>query len=312
MSAETEDYAARSIAAGSQSFAAAAKLFSGPMRRDATALYAWCRHCDDVVDGQIGGQGRTESTRTPAERLAGLEVATRDALDGGAVVHPAFAALRDVVRGNAIPRRLPLDHLEGFRLDVEGRSYHNLDDLLAYCYGVAGVVGVMMAHVMGARAETTLDRACDLGLAFQLTNIARDIVEDAGNGRIYLPLDWLAEAGIPAGRIAEPAFRAPLAGVATRLVMAAEPYYDSAQAGLADLPMRAAWTIGMAKNVYRAIGRKVLRRGASAWTTRTFTGRGVKLASVATGGLDAAASRLRRHATRPATLWTRPRPSAGE
>lgn len=306
MTTATDAYAASAMAGGSQSFAAAARLFDPAMRRDATALYAWCRYCDDVVDDQTLGHGRTVSAASPAERLEVLERATRDALNGGPIAHPAFQALREVVARHDIPHRLPFDHLEGFRMDIEGRRFQTLDQLLGYCYGVAGVVGVMMSHVMGAREARTLDRACDLGLAFQLTNIARDIVEDAADNRIYLPFDWLAEAGIPPDRLIEPNHRAPLAGVAARLVAAAEPYYDSTQAGLSDLPWRAAWTIGMAKDVYRAIGRKVLSRGASAWTTRTRTGRAEKLSFAATGAWDALASRVANGRERPSHLWTRP------
>ena len=92
-------------------------------------------------------------------------------------------------------------------MDVQGYRYQTLDDTLLYCYRVAGVVGLMMARVMGAEAEPTLDRACDLGLAFQLTNIARDIVEDAQIGRVYLPAEWLAEVGIPEDEVALPASR---------------------------------------------------------------------------------------------------------
>ena len=96
-----------------------------------------------------------------------------------------------------MPHRYPLEHLDGFVMDVEGREYHTLTDTVEYCYHVAGVVGVMMAYIMGVRDEPTLDRATDLGLAFQLTNICRDVVEDAEVGRVYLPLDWLTEAGVP-------------------------------------------------------------------------------------------------------------------
>ena len=108
-------------------------------------------------------------------------------------------------------------------MDVRGYRYQTLDDTLLYCYRVAGVVGLMMARVMGAEAEPTLDRACDLGLAFQLTNIARDIVEDAQIGRVYLPAEWLAEVGIPEEEVALPQHRAALATLAARLVDLAEP-----------------------------------------------------------------------------------------
>ncbi|HEV7252207.1 MAG TPA: phytoene/squalene synthase family protein [Mesorhizobium sp.] len=304
---DAQAYADEAIAQGSQSFAAASRLFHEGTRRDVAKLYAWCRHCDDVVDGQALGHGRVASAHSPAGRLQALEEATAAALDGGSANHPAFAALRDVAERHAIPKHLPFDHLAGFRMDAEGRRFATLDELLSYCYGVAGVVGVMMAHVMGARAEETLDRACDLGLAFQLTNISRDVVEDAENGRLYLPLDWLEEAGVPADEVARPEHRAAVAGVARKLVESAEPYYASAQAGIADLPFRAAWAVDTARGVYRAIGRKVLSRGPRAWDSRARTNGAEKIILLIGGGAGALRSRRRTGSPRPAELWTRPR-----
>lgn len=304
---DVQAYADQAIARGSQSFAAASRLFDEATRRDVAKLYAWCRHCDDVVDGQELGQGRVESSASPAERLAALENATRAALERGEAAHPAFAALRDVVARHALPPRLPLDHLAGFRRDVDGQRYADMGELLHYCYGVAGVVGVMMARVMGARSEQTLDRACDLGLAFQLTNIARDVVEDAENGRVYLPLDWLDEAGVPLDGVADPAHRAAVARVAGRVVEAAEPFYASARIGIADLPFRAAWAIDAARGVYRAIGRQVLARGPRAWDSRARTENAEKLLHLLGGGIGALRSRRAPRAARPPSLWTRPR-----
>jgi phytoene synthase len=294
------------IARGSQSFAAAARLFDRETRASAVMLYAWCRHCDDVIDGQALGHASPESeTGTPAERLALLERRTRAALAGEPTGDPAFDGLARVVARHAIPARYPLAHLDGFRMDVEGRRYGNLDDLLGYCYGVAGVVGVMMAHVMGVRDEAVLDRACDLGLAFQLTNIARDIVPDAGEGRVYLPEAWLAEAGIPPDAVADARHRAALAGLAARLVDAAEPYYDSALIGIGALPGRAAWAIATARGVYRQIGTEVKRRGPAAWDSRVSTSTAAKLGHVAQGGIRAL-GRRRGPAPRAAGLWQRP------
>jgi phytoene synthase len=152
-----------------------------------------------------------------------------------------------------------------------------------------------------------LDRACDLGLAFQLTNIARDIVEDAGMGRCYVPAAWLLDAGIPAGEIALPRHRAALARVAARLVDHAEAYYDSATAGIAALPLRSSWAIATARNVYREIGIVVKRRGAHAWDERAGTTKAQKLWLLAKGGAQALASRVARSTPpRPARLWQRP------
>src|SRR5690606_18505823 len=192
MSAELAAHAAQTIQAGSKSFAMAARLFDPPTRRSVMLLYTWCRHCDDQVDGQQLGRGRYQ---TDDHVLHALEVATRRACAGKPTREPAFAALQAVVHAHEIPERFLVEHLQGFAMDVRGHRYQTQDDTLTYCYHVAGVVGLMMAWIMGVRDEATLDRACDLGIAFQLTNIARDIVEDAGIGRCYLPAAWLRELG---------------------------------------------------------------------------------------------------------------------
>ena len=220
---------------------------------------------------------------------------------------PAFAAFQEVALGHNIPLQLPYDHLDGFAMDVRETHYETFDDTLQYCYRVAGVVGLMMARVMGVRDDAVLDRACDLGLAFQLTNIARDIVEDARVGRCYLPAQWLAEENIPPEAIATPQMRQPLAGLARRLVAEAEPYYASARAGLAGLPLRSAWAIASAHGVYREIGMKVSAAGPRAWDKRQGTNGVEKVGLLLKGAGLALTSRLATQAPRPAGLWQRPR-----
>jgi phytoene synthase len=308
MNTAVVEHATQSINVGSKSFAAAAKLFDEQTRQSAVMLYAWCRHCDDVVDGQDHGHGQLTGDRTASEeRLHELEQLTRQAYAGQPMSVPAFAAFQQVIQRHGIPERYPLEHLAGFRMDVEERIYYRIEDTLEYCYHVAGVVGIMMAMVMGARDEDTLDRACDLGMAFQLTNIARDIVEDAHIGRIYLPSEWLAEVGIPSNELAAPQHREKLAILAQRLVELAEPYYTSAATGIADLPLRSAWSIATARAVYREIGLKVNAQGSHAWDSRVSTTTLDKLRLVMRGALRALASRASRPSPRPENLWTRSR-----
>jgi phytoene synthase len=309
-------HATHTIEVGSKSFAAAAKLFDPATRRSVLMLYAWCRHCDDVVDGQeLGFNAAPRETYDAAAKLEGLREQTRRAYAGEAMRDPAFAAFQEVALRCVIPQRFAFDHLAGFAMDVEDAHYETIDDTLRYCYHVAGVVGLMMASIMGVSEPRVLDRACDLGLAFQLTNIARDIVEDAQIGRCYLPAAWLREAGIPRDEIALPRHRAALAELAARLVDHAEPYYDSALAGIADLPLRSAWAIATARKVYRQIGVVVRQRGAHAWDERAGTSKATKLRLLGEGSLQALASRLRGLSPaarpRPAGLWQRPG-AAGE
>jgi len=278
------------IQKGSQSFAAAAALFDPQTRADAEMLYAWCRHCDDVIDGQTLGHDREVLDHGEVERrLLDLYAQTRAAIAGDPTDDPAFAAFREVARRRALPERYPIELIDGFAMDVSGRRYETLEDTLDYCWHVAGVVGVMMAIVMGVKPDDlqTLRRAQDLGLAFQLTNIARDIVEDAHNDRLYLPADWLAQAGVPEDAVAAPEHRAAIAGLARRLVEAAEPYYNSARWGLRGLPFRSAWAVAAARGVYREIGVKVVAQGARAWDARVSTSTVEKLGLALGGGLMA-------------------------
>ena len=308
MNDQVIDHSTQAINVGSKSFAAAAKLFDERTRQSAVMLYAWCRHCDDVIDGQTLGHGQVDGDRSTGEaRLAELVDLTERAYAGEPMQDPAFAAFQQVIQRHQIPKAYPLEHLAGFRMDVQGYHYQTFDDTLLYCYRVAGVVGLMMARVMGAEAEATLDRACDLGLAFQLTNIARDIVEDAAIGRVYLPADWLAEAGIPADGVGLLHKRPALALLSARLVDLAEPYYLSASQGLRDLPLRSAWSIATAHGIYRQNGVEVKERGAAAWDSRVSTIKGQKMQFLLGGAVLALASRRMQVRPRPVSLWKRPR-----
>lgn len=301
-------HAEHSIAHGSKSFAAASRLFAPRERRSAVMLYAWCRHCDDVVDGQVlGFTASTEQVLTPAQRLEQLYSATRAAYAGERMSEPAFAAFQAVALEHDIPQRYAFDHLAGFAMDARGEHYQTFDDTLRYCYHVAGVVGLMMAHVMGVRDEATLDRACDLGLAFQLTNIARDIVEDAHMGRCYIPARWLSEHDLSRDNLVSVDNRQTLAHIAQRLVDNAEPYYRSSRAGVSELPWRSALAVTTAHQVYRAIGMRVKARGANAWEQRVSTSKVEKLGQLATAAVVTLGSRGRRWPPRDQGLWQRPR-----
>lgn len=304
-------HAEAAIASGSRSFATAARLFDADTRRSVQMLYAWCRHCDDVVDGQTHGRGQTrQDPAAAAARVESLSTQTAWALAGmrGALPAP-FLAVAEVARRHRIPHRLLFEHLSGYRMDAQGRRYAALGDTLDYCWHVAGVVGVMLALVMGRRDDATLDRAAHLGLAFQLTNIARDVLDDHAAGRVYLPAQWLAEEGLAASTLADVHHRPAVARVARRLVQAAEPYYHSAGDGIAQLPLRSAWAVAAARGLYREIGQRVKWRGAAAWDQRVHAPRHRQLLHLLAGGLTAVASRWRPPPAGPLpeVPWVRPR-----
>ena len=297
-----------SIARGSKSFAAASTLFAPAVRERAWLLYAWCRACDDLVDGQDHGGERVAVTdaQRRVTRVRALSVA---ALAGQPTGDPAFDALGVVAAETRMPPRYVHDLIDGFQLDADDWRPAGEDDLYRYCYHVAGAVGCMMAIVMGVppEEEATLDRACDLGLAFQLANIARDVDEDARAGRCYLPQAWLAQAGIPADAVMAPAHRDALVMIARRLADRAALHEASARVGTRALSWRSAWAVLAAAGIYGDIARTVARRGAHAWDRRVTTGKAAKLAWIA----RAAAQASRRHVIpdtpRDPLLWTRPR-----
>jgi phytoene synthase len=254
------------IIKGSKSFSLAAKLFDPQIRDAAVFLYGWCRYCDDQVDnaGSAGDRAELEA------RIKTLKEKTASAFSFERQIEPVFIALQHIVHRYGIPAHYAVELIEGMAMDVRGTRYSTLRELLLYCYRVAGTVGLMMSHVMGLRDESALRNAADLGIAMQLTNIARDITEDAAMGRVYLPSSWLEEAKIPYDQISAPEHRDKLAMLTLRLLNEAGRYYRSGDAGLWHLSFRSACAVSAARHVYSEIGALLLKRGARAWDERTY------------------------------------------
>lgn len=311
----SEDRTTRSsrevIEAGSKSFAVAARLFKREVRDDVYLLYAWCRHCDDVIDGQKLGFGATAlSAPEQQSRLNDIRAQTRAAIDGGHVAMPVFEGLQRVVTKHQIPRAYPLELIRGFAMDVERHRYTTLEDTLLYCYHVAGIVGVMMAHIMGVRDHDVLRRAADLGIGFQLTNIARDVMDDDAVDRVYLPENWLTEAGIRPDRLAAAENRDAIFAVVKRLLRVADRYYESAREAIHALPLHCAWAISAADGVYHDIGDMVIARGAHAWDRRVSTPHYRKIFWLMRGGITALSAagttKGRTISPRSPDLWMKP------
>lgn len=247
------------LAGGSKSFRAASFLLPRRIAAPAAALYAFCRVADDAID----------LSDDPNAALHWLQQRLDDAYAGQPQNHVADRAFSVVVAHYGIPRALPAALLEGFAWDAEGRRYEDIGDLESYAARVASTVGAMMTLLMGVRSPEAIARACDLGIAMQLTNIARDVGEDAKAGRVYLPLSWLREEGLSAEALAEePAFSPALGRVIARLLGAAEAHYRRAWPGIALLPWDCRAGIGAARLVYAEIGREVERQGLDSVSRR--------------------------------------------
>lgn len=252
---------------GSHSFYAASLLLPQNVAEPACSLYAFCRLADDEVDRVGADEGALERL---SKRL--------DLIYAGTPFdHPADRSMVHIAEWYGLPRALPDALIQGFRWDLEGRRYETIDELYEYCACVAASVGAMMAMLMRVRDPHVLARACDLGTAMQLTNIARDVGEDARNGRVYLPLDWLAEAGIDVDRWLEDPQPSPeLSSVVQRLVLLADDIYLRARTGIPRLPMGCRPGIYAAMRIYREIGVEVRHNGCDSVSQRAVVRRGRK------------------------------------
>jgi phytoene synthase len=268
---------------GSRTFFAASLVLPKGVRAPAISLYAFCRVADDAIDG---GADRALALKELHSRLDRI-------YSGAPYDHAVDRAFADVVMRHAIPKALPGALLEGFEWDARNRRYENISDLYAYGTRVAGTVGVMMAMVMGVRSPALLARACDLGVAMQLTNIARDVGEDARLGRLYLPLDWMRAAGLdPQEWLENPVFTTKLANVIERLLRTADELYRRADAGLAKLPAACRPGMFAARLLYAEIGREVARRGYDSVSQRAVVNWQRKTRLVLDAALEAGRGRF--------------------
>jgi phytoene synthase len=275
------DSAEDAIARGSKSFALASRLFDRATREKVWLLYAWCRRCDDLADAQDYG-GALGEQEGAERRITAIRLLTERALEGLPTADPAFDAFGLVARECGLTREMAEDVIMGFELDAVGWRPRSEADLARYCYHVAGAVGVMMGIVMGVPRDDSwmLDRACDLGFAFQLANIARDLDEDDKADRCYLPQEWLAEEDIEPGQHMKPHHRQELADMTARLIRRMERHEAWARMGAARLPFRSRWAVLAAARIYGAIGREVLALGPHAWDHRVVIGKTAKLRHV--------------------------------
>jgi 15-cis-phytoene synthase len=260
---------------GSKTFFLASLALPADVRWSARALYAFCRVADDEID----------STREPAQALAALHRRLDAVYAGQPGEQVCDRALAAVVQSSGLPRTLLDALLEGFAWDTAGRRYETLEELHDYAARVAGTVGAMMAVVMEARDTRALARACDLGVAMQLTNIARDVGEDARNGRIYLPLQWMREEGLdPDAWLAAPVFDARIGRIVARLLADADRLYRRAECGVRHLPRGCRPAIQAARLVYAEIGRAVEAAGLDSVSRRAYVRRPRQLALLARAG----------------------------
>jgi phytoene synthase len=286
------------IATGSKSFALASRVLPRRVRDQAAIVYTWCRRADDAID-----------LAPPAAQPAALAAlrADLDAVSAGAATGPQLAAFASVIRDRAIPRAYPDALLDGMAMDAAGATYLRVEELLGYCWRVAGVVGLMMSHVMGVTRDDALVPAAHLGVAMQITNVCRDVAEDWRLGRLYVPDEVLARHGagglaIELGRPMPRSAVAPLAGAVAELLALADRHYRAARPGFAALPWRCALAVRAAASIYRAIGARIAARGHRVTAGRAVVSTPRKLALLAGAAVRTGAGLRPGRRARPPTL----------
>lgn len=235
-------------------------------RRWATyAVYGFCRYADNLID--------CPRERTAPELYAEIEALRQElhiCYRTGESEHPVMRAFAPVVQLYGIPIEYPLDLLKGVTMDMEQARYATFDELYVFCYRVASVVGLMMTCVLGYKDPSAFEYAEKMGVAMQLTNILRDVQEDKGMGRIYLPLEDLNRFGIDETDIVQERFSPELQAMMKFQVERAHYYYDEGDKGIALLPKESQYAISSASKIYRGILRKIEERSYNPFLGRVF------------------------------------------
>lgn len=261
------------LALHGKSFYWASKFLGSTLASRAERLYMFCRYVDDLADGDL--PDREQSLKTLRRRLVGERVA----------VGQQAESFISFAQDNDIPLTAAVELLDGMIGDQQPRAVATEAELLRYCHAVAGTVGVMMCRLLNCQEPRAVSFAIDLGIAMQLTNISRDVLEDARMDRRYLPAEWV---NLPASAIAgaEPCTHAFVAAAIEKTLTLAEQYYASALVGIQLLPFRSRLAIVIALRVYRQIGWLLRRRRLAWWRGRVVVGRAEKLMVSLRGVID--------------------------
>ena len=290
------EYCEKAILHGSLSFHAASLALPKSVRTPCLALYAFCRLADDEVDLK---QNKSASIYDLVQRLDLVYAGTpRD--------HPMDRAFANMVEKFDMPRALPEALFEGFVWDAMSKQYKTFDDLISYSARVASSVGAMLCVIMGERRAEVLSRACDLGVAMQLTNIARDIGEDAKEGRLYVPHDWFQQEGLdPKEFLSDPNRSESTVVFTKRLLGKAETLYHRSEAGIAYLPPKVRPAMFAARHIYSAIGIEIKKNNYDNINYRARTNKFTKTKLLTFSALQSLASVV---LPAPATVYAEPLP----
>ena len=256
-----QDYCQQKAASSGSSFYYSFMFLPPTRRRAITALYAYCREVDDVVD------------ECPDPQIAATKLiwwrTELDRLYSGRPEHPVTQALLPILSEFSIPQEQLLEIIDGMEMDLQQTRYLDFKALSLYCYRVASVVGLLAAEIFGLQDRRTLKYAHDLGMAFQLTNIIRDVGEDARRGRVYLPMDELKRFEVPLADILNSRYSDNFRRLMEFQIERAEHYYEQAMSELPDIDRKSQRPGLVMAAIYRTLLDEIKRDGCQVLTQRT-------------------------------------------
>lgn len=281
---EAYDYCRRVTQRASKTFYWGSTFLPPPKRRAIWAVYALCRVVDDIIDEAVSPDaprvGHLSGSSTPVEALnywrTSLE---RIYVQGGTDEGPVQIAWSDLLNCYPVPLRPALNLLDGVEMDLTCNRYFSFDDLYLYCYRVAGTVGLLTSPIFGYQDDTALQYAVDLGVALQLTNILRDIGEDARHDRIYLPLDEIKRFGYSEGKLMEGIINDAFRELLRFQIARADEYYQRAQPGISLLSADCRLAVRLSATLYHSILGRILLNNYNVFTIRASVPLKTKLAA---------------------------------
>ncbi len=262
-----------------KTFYFATHFLPAPKRRAVHAVYALCRYVDDIVDHCEDKLSRKSLTKDKIVLLINKWRTDIESCYGGVLIdHPIMIAWHNTLKKYQIPKNLPLELIDGVCMDLKQNRYETFDELYTYCYKVASVVGLMTSEIFGYTSEESLKHAVELGIAMQLTNILRDVGEDAQKGRIYLPLEDLKRFNLTEEEILNGVMSEKFINLMKFEIERARRYYSESERGIAMLSQDSRLAVKVSHDNYSRILRRIEEINYDVFKQRAFVSNTKKLA----------------------------------
>lgn len=265
-----------------KSFYFAAKFLPKHKQKAVYPIYAFCRHIDDEID-EIGDGDKEKAVETVNKwksQLESLYIGNKKSAFSSQHSKLVFTAWQDLLENYKIPKNLPIELIQGVLMDTEIKRFETFDDLYVYCYRVASTVGLMSSEILGYSNKKALQFAEAMGIGMQLTNILRDVKEDALMNRIYLPLEDLKKFGVSEKQVFENKFDSNFRDLMKFQIKRARDFYQKGEQGISLLEKDSRFTVLLASRIYAKILDEIEKQNYDVFIKRAHTTKAQKLLSI--------------------------------